>query len=66
MPPHPSTAAAADTVGAPPALFEPRKQEPMRRHRPSSSTPDRCQETSRADTSSPMAAPALQSVGSSS
>ncbi|KAG5482000.1 hypothetical protein LSCM1_05713 [Leishmania martiniquensis] len=66
MPPHPSTTAAVDLVGAPTALFEPRKQEPMLRHRPSSSTPDRCQGTSRADTNSPMAAPTLQSVGSSS
>ncbi|CAJ1987668.1 hypothetical protein LDHU3_16.0930:CDS1 [Leishmania donovani] len=66
MPSVPLTVAACDAAGTPPALFEPRKQEPMRRHRPSGSTPDRLQEALRADASLPSAAPTLQSVGSSS
>lgn len=64
MPSDPSAAAAGNASGASPTLFEPSKQEPMRPHRPTGSTPDYRQEMLRADTSSPKAAPTLQSVGS--
>ncbi|KAG5508786.1 hypothetical protein JKF63_05285 [Porcisia hertigi] len=63
---NPSTAAAANGIGASSTPFEPSKQEPMRRHEPARSTPDLHRETSRAVENGPRTLPTLHTIGSSS